>query len=425
MDAIRKFGRTTFSSLEVRNYRLYFFGQSVSFSGTWMQGVAQGWLMLQLTGSGTELGSMMALQFLPLLLFGPWGGALVDRLDKRVIISVTNAAFAFVALVIGIAVALGVIQVWMLYASALLFGVIRIFDNPVRQSFVSEIVAPAYLKNAVSLNSVTMNLARAIGPTLAGILITTVGIASCFLFNALSYFAVILMVSRMRKEELLTPSRSEERGHVLDGFTYVRSVPLIRQTLLLMAVIGTISYEFEVSLPILGQGVFHADASGYAALFVAFGIGAVIGGLFAASRRTVAPRHLIAFVFFFGVAIITAALMPTLALAVLMMAPVGFFSINLTSTANTMIQLAARPDMRGRVMALWSMAMVGSTAVGGPLIGFIGEHAGGRFGLIVGGIVAIAAALFAAALLRRDRLRPIPAEVEMQTEIAEAENIKL
>lgn len=418
--SIGAFAQKTFSSLAIRNYRLYFFGQAISFTGTWVHTVALGWLTLQLTGSGTALGGVVALQFVPLLLFGAYGGVLVDRLDKRKMLYYTNAAFCVVALLLGLAVVYGIAAVWMVYLCSLCFGLIRIIDNPVRQSFVSEMVEPEYLKNAVSLNSTTMNLARAVGPTVAGIVIAAVGVAACFILNALSYLFVIFMVAQMRSEELRIGQRTEAlRGKVMEGFRYVLSEPIIRKTLLMMAVIGTLSYEFEVSIPILGQNVFHADVAGYASLFVAFGIGAVVGGLVAAGRHEISPHHMYLYAFFFGVAIMLVGAMPTLFLAALMMSVVGFLSINLTSTANTMIQLAARADMRGRVMALWSIAVVGSTAIGGPIIGYIGEHAGGRLAFVVSGAAAILAA--ALTYFGPDIRRIIPQAIQIRIFEAEVE----
>ena len=425
MGKIQKFGHDTFSSLKIRNYRLYFIGQAISFSGSWMQTVALGWLVLQLTGSGTQLGIVVALQFVPLLVGGPWGGVIADRVDKRRILYWTQTLFGVIALVISMLVFTNVIQIWMLDLLALFLGVIRIFDNPARQTFVSEMVDTAHVKNAVTLNSIAVNLARAVGPTLGGIVIASIGIAFCFALNALSYVAFLAALYLMRGEELRS-NRGTRSARVVDGIRYVASVPRIRDTLIMIAIIGTLAYEFEVSLPLLASGVFHGSAVSYAGLLTGFGAGAVVGGLFAAGRRHLASHHLIIFALLFGGSLLATSFSSSLGFAIAGMVFVGFFSINFTSSANTLLQLESRPDMRGRVMALWSMATVGSTAVGGPLIGFIGDHAGARWGLGVGGIATfIAAGIAVLSMLRKDTLHNVSMEIEMDSEMATSQNAKL
>ncbi len=300
MESIRKFGQKTFSSLSVRNYRLYFFGQGISQCGTWMQVVALGWLVLTLSGSGTQLGTVLALQFLPLLFAAPWGGALVDRLDKRKLLIRTQSLAGILSLLVSILVFTGSIQIWMLYIFALCAGAIKVVDNPARQTFISETVGNEHIKNAVSLNSTMVNLARAIGPTIGGILIASVGIAFCFLIDALSYIAVIAMLLRIRTGEFVPPPAPKVPPRISDGFRYVRSVPIISTTLIMMAVIGTFAYEFSVSLPLLAQQTFHGDATTYAMLTAAFGGGSALGGLFAAGRHSISARQLITFAFLFG-----------------------------------------------------------------------------------------------------------------------------
>ncbi|MDO8518249.1 MAG: MFS transporter [bacterium] len=424
---IKKFRNNTFSSLKIRNYRLYFIGQGISFSGTWMQTVAQGWLVLQLTHSGTQLGSVVALQFVPMLFLGPWGGLIVDRHNKRTILYIAQVAFGLLALAIAVLVFTGAIQIWMLYVFALLFGFVRIFDNPARQTFVAELVDAAHMKNAVSLNATENNLARAVGPSVAGVLIASVGIASCFLFNALSFLATIVTLYMMRTQELYqAPTYIKKSGELRAGFRYVWGSPLIRNTLALMAVVGAFAFEFQVSLPLLAQDTFHGGAGAYAALMSAMGAGAVVGGLFAAGRRSIASRHLVIFAFLFGASMVAVALMPTLAWAVAGMLVVGFFSINVTSLGNTMLQLEAAPLMRGRVMALWGVAMIGSTPIGGPIVGFVGEYFGGRWGLGLGGAMTIlAAALAALVLLKKGAPQKISTTIESRSEEAQARNIAL
>jgi MFS family permease len=416
----KQFGQNTFSSLSIRNYRLYFIGQGISQCGTWMQTVALGWLVLTLTGSGIDLGFVLALQFIPLLIGSPWGGVVVDRFNKRRILYWTQSLLGLLSLAVAALVFLGAVQLWMLYIFAFLAGSIRVFDQPARQTFISDVVGNEHIKNAVTLNSTMVNLARAIGPTIGGILIASVGIAFCFLIDAISFIAVLFMLKRMHGEALdRVPAVHKVRPRITDGFHYARSMPRISSTLIMMAIIGTFAYEFAVSLPILAQQTFLGDATAYAALTSAFGAGSAVGGLFAASRRAIEPRQLVIFAALFGLSMLGASLSPTLGIAIFGLFVVGFFSINVTSLANTMIQLESRPDMRGRVMALWNMAIFGSTPIGGPIIGYVGEHFGARWGVALGGAATVAAAVFAAhTLSRRGALSPVTPEVEMEVEEA-------
>lgn len=427
MERVKNFGRATFSSLKIRNYRLYFIGQAVSLSGTWMQTVALGWLVLELSGSGTQLGIVVALQFLPMLLLGPWGGLVADRYNKRTILYCTQVAFFILAFGISILVGMEIATMAILYAFALLFGVVRLFDNPARQTLVSELVDQAHLKNAVSLNATVNNLARAVGPSIAGVLIAGIGIAFCFFFNALTYVAAFITLLYMKGDTVRTAApRTRKKGELREGFRYVLATPLIRNTLIMMACIGTFVFEFQVSLPILAQQVFHGDAKSYALLLAAMGAGSVVGGLFAASRHHIAPHHLSMFMTCFGVSLVAVALMPTLFLAACGMFVAGFFSINVTSLGNTIIQLESAPHMRGRVMALWGMAMMGSTPIGGPIIGFIGEFLGGRWGVGVGGAVALLTAAAAIVILRRNNaVQIISPAVEFRTDEAAIGSVKL
>lgn len=411
MERVRAFGGRTFSALKVRNYRLWFIGQGISLSGTWMQTVAQGLLVLHLTGSGTALGLVTALQALPVLLLGPWGGVLVDRFPKRALLYATQAIAGTLAMVIGIVVATGAVRMWMVYLVSLALGLVKVVDNPVRQTFVLEMVGQRELVNAVSLNSTEINLARVIGPTIAGVLIATVGLAACFIIDALSYLAVIAMLAMMRTSELHpTPLAPRAAGQLREGFRYVRSSPPILMTLLMMAVIGTFTYEFSVSLPLFAQQTFGGGASAYAAMTAAMGAGAVAGGLYTASRPSNAGPLLARAAALFGVAVLLTAVAPTLPLAIVALLVVGFFSIGFTALGNATLQLESAPEMRGRVMALWSVAFLGSTPIGGPIVGWLGEHVGPRWALTVGGVAALLAAGLGLAALRRPGNEPITRE---------------
>jgi MFS family permease len=406
---VRQIGQSTFSSLRIRNYRLYFTGQVISNSGTWMQSIAQAWLVLQLTGSGTALGLVTALQALPVLLLGSFGGVVADRFPKRRVLIVTQSVLGCLALVQGVLVATGAVRLWMVAALAFAFGLTNAIDNPTRQSFVVEMVGEEELKNAVTLFSTLVSLSRIIGPAIAGILITAIGLAPCFILNGLSYGAVVIMLLVMRARELRPAARlAQARGQVIAGLRYVASTPVLRDILIMMALIGTLTYEFQVSLPLLAQGTFHSDAAGYATLSACFGMGAVIGGLITASRKATSFRRVVLAALLLGAAVLAASLMPTLGLAALALVAVGFCSIVFTATGNTTLQLISTPEMRGRVMSLWTIAFLGSTTIGGPVIGFIGQHVSPQWALATGGLAALAAGAYGLFALRLARAGESP-----------------
>ena len=398
--------RRTFRSLSNRNYRLFIIGQVISLSGTWMQSVAQAWLVLRLTGSGTALGLVVALQFLPVLLFGPFGGVIADRFPKRRLLLVTQTVAMTQALVLGTLVITGAIELWMVYAMAAVFGLVTAIDNPSRQTFVLEMVGSANLTNAITLNSVVVNAARVVGPALAGVLIAVVGIGICFVLNGASYLAVIGALLLMRTRELNpAPTQERAKGQLRAGFAYVRRTPELLIPLLMMAIIGTLSYEFQVILPLVAERTFEGGAGTFSAMTSAMGVGAVVGGL-ATAGRAGAPDDaaLIRAAALFGVVILLAAAAPFLWLEVVVLVFVGAASINVLATGNTTLQLRSAPELRGRVMALWAVAFLGTTPVGGPIIGYIGEHAGPRVGLAVGGGAALVASFVGWwFLVRRDR----------------------
>ncbi len=391
--ALDTFTRRTFASLAIRNYRLFFIGQAVSMSGTWMQTVAQGLLVLQLTGSGTALGVVTALQTLPVLLFGAWGGLIADRYPKRAILYAVQVVSGLASLLMGTLVVAGRIELWMVYAIAVVLGAVKVFDNPTRQTFVREMVGNDLLRNAVSLNSTEMNLTRVIGPAIAGVFVATLGVGACFIANGISFLAPIITLTLMRRNELHPAKRvARAKGQLVEGLRYVAEIPTLRNTLLMMAIIGTFTYEFSVILPLFAEFSLHRAATGYAALTAAMGIGAVIGGLYTASRTARDPKAMVVSAFLFGVSMLMIAASPTLPVAFMAMVVVGFFSITFTSLGNVTLQLNSLPTMQGRVMSLWSIAFLGTTPIGGPIIGAIGEHAGPRWGLLVGAIAAMIAA---------------------------------
>jgi MFS family permease len=400
--ALRRFSRETFTSFDVRNYRLYYLGQVISTSGTFMQSVAQAWLVLKISNSGTALGIVSALQYIPILVFGTLGGVVADRFPKRTVLYVTQSTAGILALILGILVATNTVTLWMVYVLAFCLGWVNVFDNPTRQTFVIEMVGEDRLRNAVTLYSSLVNLSRVIGPTIAAGLIALVGLAPCFIINGISYAAVVIMLARMRPAELHTTAPApRSKGQLRDGIRYVLTTPILRDTLIMLAIVGTFTYEFQVSLPLLAQFTFHGNASSYAFLTSAFGLGAVIGGLAIASQRRNTPSLLVLAGSLFGMGVLAAAFMPSLFLSGLALVFAGFASIFFTSLGNTILQLTSSPEMRGRVMSFWSIAFLGSTTIGGPVVGWFAEVAGARWGLALGGIAALTAALIGVLNLRR------------------------
>lgn len=397
LHSVKKFSGNTFSALHVRNYRLYFTGQAISLCGTWMQTIAQSWLVLEITGSGAALGIITALQFLPVLILGPWGGVLADRFPKRTLLFMTQSAAGILALGLGILVATEVVELWMVGVFALLLGVISALDNPTRQTFITEMVQKDHMANAVALNATEVNLARLIGPAIAGALIATAGIAWCFAINGLSYIAVLAALYFMRLSELTPSARvARTKGQLKEGFRYVAKTPLLRDALIMVAILGTLTYEFNVSLPIFARFTFSGEADSFAALTSMMGAGSIAGALFSAHRKKRSPMSLARAALFLGLSVLSLAASPSMFIALCLMTLVGFFSINFLSQANVFIQTISTAHMRGRVMALWAVAILGSTPIGGPIVGFIGEQAGPRWGLALGGVSALIAAGFGA-----------------------------
>jgi MFS family permease len=409
--------RRMFSSLQVYNYRLYFIGQVISLSGTWMQSVAQAWLVLNLTDSGTAVGLVVSFQTLPVLLFGPLGGVLADRFDKRRVLLISQAASALLALALGLLVLFDVVRLWMVYSLAAGLGFVNLVDNPTRQSFVGEMVGDGRLPNAVSLNSVLVNVARAIGPAIAGGLILAVGVAPCFLINSGSFLASIAALALMRVGDLRPHARPpRHRGQLREGLRYVRATPALYIPLLMMALVGTLAYEFQVSLPLFARYTFAGNAGTYGAMTALMGVGAVVGGLMTAAAGPRRPTALAQMAILFGAVQVATAFAPTLGVALVAMLLLGAASIAFLALGNATLQLACSPEMRGRVMALWAMAFLGSTPVGGPLIGWIGEHVDPRVALAVGGAATLLAGLLAWRPLERTHAVAAPEPVVLPAE---------
>ena len=421
MTAAAKLGRQTFAALANRNYRRFIGGQGISLVGTWMQTVAQSWLVLELTGSGTAIGVVVALQTLPILLLGPYGGVIADRTDKRRLMIGLQSIMGVQALLLGILTITGTVQLWHVYVLALLLGLNQCFENPARQSFLLEMVGPEDLRNAVSLNSTLVSVSRIVGPAVAGVTIAAGGLGVCFLINAASFVAVVSSLLRLDTSALHRSAPAERaRGQLREGLRYVRGNRNLAVPLLMMAFIGCLAFEFQVVLPIVADQTFDAGSQAYGFMTAAMGIGSVCGGLLVATWGRTGTRVLIVAAAAFGFALVAAAAAPTLALELVALALVGAVSIAFNSTTNSTLQLEADPQMRGRVMALWSTAFMGSTAIGGPIAGWVSQQWGGRAGLLLGAITCLVVALVAWIVIGRGkdvtaRTEPITEDPEEHT----------
>ena len=418
MTRVVRAGRVTFAALSVPNYRRYFFGQATSLIGTWMQMTAQSWLVFSITHSSTWLGVIVALQTLPVLVLGPYGGVIADRVDKRRVMIALQTAMGVQALILGLLTVTGNVHIWEIGLLAALLGFNNAFENPARQSFMLEMVGPEHLRNAVSLNSVLANTARVIGPAVAGILISTVGEGVCFLVNSASFIAVVFSLLTMDQAAInaIEPT-PRARGQLREGLRYVRRTPELAVPLLMMAAVGCLAYEFQVSLPVMASRGLHVGATGYGFMTASMGVGAVLGGLLVAARGKIGLRPLVLSASGFGLALALATIAPSLPLEMLALAFVGWGSISFMSMGNSTLQLTAEPGMRGRVMSLWFVAFQGSTPIGGPTVGWLMGVAGARSGLGLAAVTCFVVALGGLAALHAvpGRVRARMARAEIST----------
>jgi MFS family permease len=407
MTRVLRAGRVTFAALSIPNYRRYYGGQSISLIGTWMQMTAQSWLVLTLTHSGAALGVIVALQTLPVLLLGPYGGVIADRVDKRRMMIALQSAMGVQALILGLLTVTGAVRVWEIGLLAAVLGFNNAFENPARQSFMMELVGPEHLRNAVSLNSVLVNAARSIGPAVGGILIATVGTGVCFLANAASFIAVVLSLTTLDASQLATVQPAPRaRGQLREGLRYIRSTPALAVPLVMMAVAGCLTYEFQVSLPVMADRGLRVGATGFGFMTAAMGVGAVMGGLLVAARGKIGLRPLVLSALGFGTALSFATIAPSLPLELFALGVAGAGSIAFMSMGNSTLQLSSAPEMRGRVMSLWFVAFQGSTPIGGPLVGVTMTAFGARAGLGLGAAVALLVAFGGALAIRRLAVPP-------------------
>ena len=383
------------TSLRVPNYRRFFAGQVVSWTGTWVQWVAQAWLVLRITDSGLGLGLITALQWLPVLLFGAWAGVIADRFEKRKLLIATNVTAGILSLILGIATVRGVVTLGFVIVIALLLGVVTAIDNPARQTFTMEMAGRDRLTNAVSLNTVTFTTARILGPAVAGFLIAEVGIGECFLVNAASFIPITLALAFMKKSELM-PSGLVERqsGQIREGLRYAASVPVVRTLLIMMAVIGTLEYNFQVILPLFAKVTFEGDAKTFGMLGAVLGIGMFAGAMTNAAFGRSSRKVLLGAGFSLGILTLLLSMAPELWVAAVLMVPLGASSMAFLATMNSTLQLTAADAMRGRVMAIYFVLFLGSTPVGAPIVGAVAETFSPRAALALGAIATIGACIY-------------------------------
>ncbi|MFF4651731.1 MFS transporter [Streptomyces sp. NPDC001380] len=391
-----------FSSLRIRNYRYFFLGQAVSNTGTWMQRIAQDWLVLSLTGSPFAVGVTTAMQFLPMLLFGLFGGVLADRYPKRRLLVATQAVMGLLAAGLAALTLAGAVEVAHVYAFAFLLGMVTVVDNPTRQAFVTEMVGPSELRNAVSLNAANFQTARLVGPAAAGLLIAAVGSGWAFALNALSFAAVIAGLLAMRTGELHpAPPRPREKGQLREGLRYVRERPELIWPIVLVGFVGTFGFNFPTLLSGFAYDVFHVGAGQYGLLNTAMAVGSLAGALLAARRGSTRLRMLVGAALGFGLLEAVTAFAPGYWLFAALLTLVGMLGLTFNTTANTTVQLATDPAMRGRVMGLFMLVFAGGTPIGSPVVGWVTEQYGPRVGLLACGLVSAAAAGAVAAVLAR------------------------
>jgi MFS family permease len=403
--------RRSFHSLEVPNYRRYFIGQLISLSGTWMQTVAALWLILSLTGSGVAVGLTTALQFLPMLLIGAWGGLLADRVPKRRLLIVTQVLMAVPALGLFAVTAAGVVAPWMVFLAVLAMGTVNAVDNPTRQSFVIEMVGPDRVVNAVSLNSVIVQSARIVGPAVAGVLIAVFGVVPCFGINALTFVAMIVALWGMDPRRLHAgPVAPREPGAIRAGLRYVLRTPELAVPLALMALVGTLGFNFQVVLPLLARFSFGGGATTYAFLVSAMGVGSIVGALVNGHRGRTGPGLIAGGALAFGLLALLSAAMPSLAFEIPALALLGAAAVTFAATINSTLQLAVTPEMRGRVMALYSVVFLGSTPFGAPLTGWLAQSYDPRVALLLAGVSGLSAAWAAHRIFTRASKRKLSAE---------------
>ncbi len=406
MTRVRAAASGTFRSLHNRNYRVFFIGQLVSLVGTWMQTVALAWLVLKITGSPAQVGFIVAVQFVPTFIGGIHGGLVADRFDKRKVLLVTQALFTVQAVALSAFALAHAATLPVLYTLALVQGAITTVDNPARQAFVAEMVPAEDVPNAVGLNSAMFNTARIVGPAIGGVLIDLVGTTTCFVINSVSFLAVIAGLLAMRPAEFFRGApAARQKGALREGLRYTWNDPTLRLVMLMVALIGTLAMNFSVVLPVLAKQVFHGSAGTFGLLSAVIGVGSLFGALAVASRGRPTVGLLTAAAAVFGVAMVLDAVAPVLAVEVPFLIVTGVASVAFFATANATLQLTSRPELRGRVLAIYVFLFLGSTPIGGPIVGWISGQWNARWALAVGGVACLIAAGLGLPAVRDVRLQ--------------------
>ncbi|GAA1881487.1 MFS transporter [Asanoa iriomotensis] len=413
----RRLADTTFRSLRVRNYRLFFIGNTVSVVGTWMQRVAQDWLVYSLTGDGVALGIAAALQFGPMLLFGIVGGSIADRFDRRKILIGTQIGQALLALALGLLVVTDSVSLSLVYLVTLLLGLVSVVDFPARQSFVGDVVPRDSYVNAQSLNSTIHNTGRLVGPAIAGVLIAAAGVGPAFLINAVSFVAVIIGLVKMRPGEMQERARPKGRVKSFDGVRYILKNPRLRGCMIIILIVAVFGQNFRIVLPLLSSETFHGGPEQYGYLTASMGVGAVAGALWVASRDSMNGRFMLLATCALAAANLIVGIAPSIYVAYLAMVGLGFANICVNTAGRVLLMLNSPEEMHGRVLAVHGLVFVGSTPFGGPLLGWVCEALGARAGMEVAALTAVVAAALAAPALFRDRaaVREVPSMVGGRT----------
>jgi MFS family permease len=402
MTRLRLATADTFRSLRHRDFRIYFAAQAISFTGTWLQLVAQTLLVLRLTDSGTALGLLTAIQFAPTMVLGAWAGVVIDRHDKRRLMTITTSVMLVAALTLGVLVLTDAVTLTWVYALAAVLGLANTFDNPARRSLVNDLVPADEVSNAVSLNSTLVTSARIIGPALAGLLVTTVGIGWCFVVNGLSFLAPLVGIWRMSSSAFTsTPPVERARGQLRAGLRYAWSVDDLRIPLLVMAVVGTLTFNYQVTLPLLAERELGGSASLYTLLTTVFGVGSLIGSLRMARRSTIDTAFVGMSAVVLGVSSLVLAVAPNLPVALVSLLVAGHAGIGVLSGGNAVLQIVAEPAMRGRVLALFTVVFLGSAPIGGPIAGSVAETYGTSVAIGAGAVASVLAGLAVLVRLRR------------------------
>lgn len=407
MTRLRLAAGDTFRSLRIRNFRLFFLGQLTSQAGTWMQMIAVIWVVLQRTDDGFSLGLVSAAQFLPVLVFGAWGGVIADRVDHLRFMLGTQVAFTVISATFAGLILTDRLNIWAVYVLSLAFGFVTAMDNPVRRTLVVDLVGPDDVPNAVALNSSLMTGSRVVGPAIAGALITGVGVEWCFIVNFVTYLAVLVALARMDRSKIRSsPKIARSSGQLREGFRYVWREPKLRLPILLLAVVGTLAFEFQVTLPLFAERALGGNDTTFTWLYSVMSLGSMVGALSIARRRDVSTHLLAWAAIWLGVSMALLALAPNFTLALIAVVPVGVATIVMISGANAVVQLRATSEMRGRVLALTAVVFIGSTPIGGPIAGWVSERFGASAGIWLGAGASVLAGLWTLRELKRLGITP-------------------